>query len=158
MNDILEIKKILVPLDGSVISESALKYGAGIASKYGAEVVILSVYSAKKPGTFLERLIEMEPSLAEDLRKMSPVFLLETYHDVMIKTLKKYNVSGKSILKDATLTTKSVVGIIQEVVIEEGVNLIVLTSHGKTGFQKLRLGSVTEALTRESAVPVLMVK
>ncbi|HIH45161.1 MAG TPA: universal stress protein [Candidatus Methanoperedenaceae archaeon] len=158
MSDFLEIKKILVPLDGSVISESALKYGASIASKYGAEVVILSVYSPKKQGSILERLIEMDPTVGDDLRRMSPVFLLETYHDVMIKTLKKYNVSGKSILKDASTTTKSIVGIIQEVVIEEAINLIVLTSHGKTGFQKLRLGSVTEELITESLVPVLLVK
>ena len=42
-----DFKNILVPLDGSKISENALRYGISIVSKYNAGIVLVSVFSSK---------------------------------------------------------------------------------------------------------------
>ena len=73
-----DIRRILIPLDGSKLSENALRYGISIANKFGAEIVLVSVYASKEPDSlFKKRLGEMDPNLGKEVEKMHPLYLME---------------------------------------------------------------------------------
>jgi len=135
-----DIRRILIPLDGSKLSENALRYGISIANKFGAEIVLVSVYASKEPDSlFKKRLEEMDPDLGKEVEKMHPLYLMENYHD-------------------ANISTDSVVNVLLDLVKKENIDLVVISSHGKSGFRKLKLGSVTEELIKALMIPVLCVK
>ncbi|MCX9075730.1 MAG: universal stress protein [Candidatus Methanoperedens sp.] len=154
-----DIRRILIPLDGSTLSENALKYGISIANKFGAEIVLVSVYASKEPDSLLKkRLEEMDPNLGKEVEKMHPLYLIENYHTILKNALAKKKISIKSVLRDANISTDSVVNVLLDLVKKENIDLVVISSHGKSGFRKLKLGSVTEELIKALMIPVLCVK
>ena len=76
----------------------------------------------------------------------------------MKKSLAKKKISVKSVLRDANISTDSVVNVLLDLVKKENIDLVVISSHGKSGFRKLKLGSVTEELIKALMIPVLCVK
>lgn len=154
-----DFKKIMVPLDGSKLSEGALKYGVSIADKFNAEIILVSVFSSRNPDSiFKHRIRETDPELAHEIEKMQIMDLMENYHKVIKKAVTGHKVRIRSLLRDGELSTKSVVSILLDVVEKEKVDFIVLSSHGRTGINKLKLGSVSEGLLRSLRIPVLCVK
>lgn len=157
--ELQDFTKIMIPLDGSKLSEGALKYGVSIADKFKAEIILVSVFSSKNPDSiFKQRIRETNPELAHDIEKMHIMDLMENYHKVIKKAVIGHKVRVRSLLRDGELSTKSVVSILLDVVENEKVDFIVLSSNGKSGFKKLKLGSVTEELMKIVHIPVLCVK
>ncbi len=157
--ELQDFKKILIPLDGSKLSEGALKYGVSIADKFKAEIILVSVFSLKNPDSiFKQRIRETDPELAHDIEKMHIMDLMENYHSVIKKAVTGHGIRIRSVLKEGALSAKSVVGILLDVFEKEKADLVVLSSHGRTGFNKIRLGSVTEELIKTIRVPVICVK
>ncbi len=157
--ELQEFKKILIPLDGSKISEGALKYGVSIADKFNAEIILVSIYSLKNPDNiFKQRIRESDPELARDIEKMHIMYLMENYHGIIKKAISGHKVRVRSLLREGELSAKSVVSILIDVIEKEKVDVIVVSSHGRTGFNKLKLGSVTEELLRTIRIPVLCVR
>ena len=157
--ELQDFKKIMIPLDGSKLSEGALKYGVSIADKFNAEIILVSVFSSKNPDSiFKQRIRETDPELAHDIEKMHIMYLMENYHKVVKKAVTGHKVKVRSLLRDGELSTKSVVSILLDVVEKEKVDFIVLSSNGKSGFKKLKLGSVAEELMKNVHIPVLCVR
>ena len=141
-------KRIMSPLDFSDHSEQALKAATELAACFGAELCLVHVVPAipKLPspsGIFREREYE------EELHKDAQNRLEE-----MAKTI-----AGRG------LTARSVVGTANDVSMEllriaehNGVDLIVIATHGMTGWRKLAFGSVTEKVVRLAACPVLVLR
>ena len=78
-----EFKKILIPLDGSKLSENALRYGVSLADKYNAEIILVSVFSLKDhDNLFKKRIEEMNPQLSEDVKNVPLMYLMENYHGI----------------------------------------------------------------------------
>jgi nucleotide-binding universal stress UspA family protein len=154
-----EFNKILIPLDGSKLSENALRYGVSIASKYKASIVLVSVFSSKESDSvFRQRIEEMDPKLACDIEKMPLLYWMECYHDILKSAIRKQKIPVKSILRDAKVSTGAVIDILLDVVEKEKIDLVIISSHGKSGFRKLKLGSATEGLIRSLSIPVICVK
>jgi nucleotide-binding universal stress UspA family protein len=152
-------KRILIPLDGSKLSESALSYGISLAKKYKATIILASIFSSKKPsGLFQERIRETSPQLADEINRMPPNLLMETYHEITVKAINKQGIEAKSILFDGPTSTKSVTNRLIDIVREESIDLIVLTSHGRTGLKKLISGSVIQELMKSLLIPILVLK
>ena len=132
--------KILVPLDRSPLAEQAIGRAAAIAraSKAGLDLVI-----AHEPGLF-----SGAPSASPD--------------DASLAADQQYVESVAAELSDAQLsvTCAAVRGraaaAIRERATEVGADLIVMTSHGRTGLSRAWLGSVTDSVVRGAAVPVLV--
>lgn len=157
--ELQDFKKIMIPLDGSKLSEGALKYGVSIADKFNAEIILVSVYSSKNPDNiFKQRIRETDPELAHDIEKMHIMDLMENYHKVIKKAVTGHKVRVRSLLRDGELSAKSVVSILLDVVEKEEADLVVLSSYGRTGINKLKLGSVSEGLLKSLRIPVLCVK
>ncbi|MDP3103304.1 MAG: universal stress protein [Candidatus Methanoperedens sp.] len=157
--ELQDFKKIMIPLDGSKLSEGALKYGVSIADKFNAEIILVSVYSSKNPDSiFKQRIRETDPELAHEIEKMQIMDLMESYHKVIKKAVTGHKVKVRSLLRDGELSTKSVVSILLDVVEKEKADLVVLSSHGRTGINKLKLGSVAEELLKTIHIPVMCVR
>ncbi|MCZ7357799.1 MAG: universal stress protein [Candidatus Methanoperedens sp.] len=154
-----EFENILIPLDGSKISENALKYGVSIAGKYGAGIVLVSVFSSKdKDSLFKKRIQEMNPKLAGDISKMPLTYLMQTYHEILKKAIVKQKISVKSVLRDERISAKTVVNVLKEAVNKEKIDLVIMSSHGKSGFKRPKMGSITEELLKNLEIPVLLVE
>lgn len=141
------LEKILVPTDLSSLSLVALEYANSIAETYDAKVYLVYVCEnvpsqkkQKKSPQLYEHLKELKKKIKEELKSIALEKLnLAEEIEIVILEGNPY----KEILKFA---------------VENKVGLIVVASHGRTGFSHLLMGSVAEKIVRYSPVPVLTVK
>lgn len=159
-NDFQKFRKIIIPLDGSKIAERSLKYAISLADTFKAEIVLASVVpkGTKSAGPFKKRLEEISPELIDKLKEMPPSILMETYHEITKNTIMKHDITVKSVMKEGDTSKKSVLSMLLDLIREEKADLVVVSSYGKKGFQKLKEGSMTEELIKISPIPVLVVK
>src|SRR5437899_8764831 len=135
--------KVLVPLDRSPLAEQALGQAAAIARAAHAEIDVVLVheplqFTGYRNGTLNDDMIKAEEAYLESVAtELSSSASVPVTHAV---------VSG------------SPVDMICARARETGANLIVMTSHGRTGLSRAWLGSVADAVVRRSAVPVLMLR
>ena len=141
---------ILVPVDGSQISYSAVQHAAEIARAFNSQLSLVS-------------LVAEDPFTDADFYYSSAImkeYFVQAHGNAQ-KALKE----GQQIAEAAgvTLSTKIVEGEVSakhvvEAAQEMGVDLIVMGSHGRKGFQKFLLGSFAKDVLRSSELPVLVIK
>lgn len=140
--------RILVPLDGSPRAEHALPVAARIARAAGGTVVLIRAVSIPTdlgtsfaPVTITSELIEaQEAGAASYLRGIAESAAL-----VGIST------------ETAVLTGSPALAILDAIVLRR-IDLVVLTSHGRTGLARWALGSVAQHLVRHATTPVLVLR
>ncbi len=135
-------KHILVPLDGSTRAESALPVAARIARAYGASITLLRVVEPPAEyGAYLRTLVEDEK--AEATSYLESVAKSEglTGSDTEIK------VSGGAVAPTIIAAAQTA-----------HANLVVMCSHGYTGFKRWVLGSTAEKIARHAPVPLLILR
>jgi len=133
--------KILVPTDGSEGSEVALEHARSLAEKYDSEVHILYVADVRTHNTG-----DIVHNIVGELEKIG---------EESVKSLKK------ELDSDSNVVTEVIKGIphreITDYANEKEIDLIVMGTHGRTGLDRILLGSVTEKVVRTSKVPVMTV-
>jgi nucleotide-binding universal stress UspA family protein len=141
------LEKILVPTDLSPLSLIALEYANSIAETYDAKVYLVyvceQVPSEKKQKKFpqiREQFKEHKRKIREELNKIA-IEKLPLVEEVEIVILQGN--PYKEILK---------------FVVDNGIGLVIIASHGRTGLSHLLMGSVAEKIVRYMPVPVLTVK
>jgi nucleotide-binding universal stress UspA family protein len=140
-------KKILVPLDGSEISESILDHVVTIAT--GCQVPEVILVRVRQP---LDKDVSqiLDPHIAKDLD--------ETYEEEAGRYLGK--IAAKLRKKGVAVKTVVLSGNPAEKIIEyshnSGVELIIMSTHGRSGISRWVLGSVADKIIRQSEVPVLI--
>jgi nucleotide-binding universal stress UspA family protein len=145
----LEIHRVLVPTDFSAHAEPALKYGAGVAEKFGSELLLLHVVqdlSLTVPDAVMPTVPPMPP--VEELLAAGRTNLEALVRD---RGLTKLNTRLAVSVGDPQ-------GAILDTAAHEKVDLIVLGTHGRTGLRHLLLGSVAEAVIRRAPCAVLTVR
>ena len=148
------LKRILVPLDGSPLAESALTVAVRIAHTSDGTIVLLRVIGVSTTYTPYVYGSDMaqSPELAQDLM------------DVEQENAEKYlaEIARLDILAGIQVESTVIPGSAGIAIIdtakEEKVDLIVMSSHGETGFKRLALGSVGQYVSRHSPVPVLILQ
>lgn len=135
------LKKILVSLDRSALAEQALGRAIAIARGIGAELDLVLVH---RP--FLTDGTETDFWRQDDWRAESK-YLETTAAEVL---------SGSGVSATCNVSTGEPVDMICKRAWEIDADLVVLTSHGRTGWSRAWLGSVADGVMRHSAVPVLM--
>lgn len=140
------MKKILVPVDFSRHSEYALEVAAEIAKEQDAEIVALhmmglndAVLTKNQTKEVFEALYYMK--LAE--KQFADLFDKDYLKDVKV-TEAVHNYTNFNEINDIAK--------------EMDIDLIVMGSHGTTGFQEVFVGSNTEKVVRTSEIPVLVIK
>lgn len=145
-------KRILVPLDGSTRAERALRVAARIARAAEGSVVLLQAVNI--PAGYAASLYG--PYLAQSTRSSEEVL------EMRVARAKAYieSMSHTEALAGVSVETKVAVGAavqtIDDAACEEHADLVVLCSHGDTGFRRWLLGSVAQSLSRTCSVPVLV--
>ena len=152
-------EKILVPLDGSLVGESALPYVEDLVSKLSpeveAEVILLQVLSAERSrtvgggeGASISAIAYTEKQM-EESKKKALDYLNKTGEDLR----------GKGV----TVTAKVAIGDASEEIVkaaeEIDANLIAMSTHGRSGLSRWAFGSVTDkVLRREGRIPIAMIR
>jgi nucleotide-binding universal stress UspA family protein len=139
--------RILVPLDGSALSEQAIGPAEKIAKAIGYEMVLFRVIDSP-----LKTSPEAEPE--EERRKAS----------ASIKKATTYLKGIASRIERKGIKTRIEVGAgyphtaILALADKEGVEFIVMSTHGRTGLARVLMGSVAEKVVHATERPVMLVK
>ena len=144
----LKIERILCPTDFSDFSERAYDYGLSLARHYKAELYLLHVVRPviigypeyAIPDSVNEFYGELREHAEDQLREFAKV---HAEGDVQAIVAVEEGVVTESILDFAR---------------ENSIDMIVMGTHGRRGFQRLTLGSVTERVLRRAGCPVLAVR
>ena len=143
-------RHILIPTDGSELSQNAIAHGAALAKSINAKVTILTVSTPFH--TFA-----VEPEMVTD----TP----EQYAKHMANRAAKYLNSAKEAAAAAGVNCDTVhvehdhpYQAIIDAAAREPCDLIVMASHGRRGVSAMMLGSETAKVLTHSAVPVLVVR
>ncbi len=139
-------KHLLVATDGSVCSQQATNYGLRLAQALGAEVTFLSVVSALTRPQGAGIPLSQALSLVEEDAQTQTEALLE-----QVRTqAQQAGVSARVKLMQG----RPVEAIVKQALLHD---LLVMGTHGRTGLDKLMMGSVAEGVVRRCQTPVVVV-
>jgi len=144
------LQKILLPTDFSGCANYALPYAAEIARATKAAIICLHVVEPVVPAVGYTGLAEPMPiaDISEQLedsaeRQLPKLAECEECVGLNVQEIIVHGDAAAEIVRVAT---------------EEEVNLIVISSHGRTGLGRMIFGSTAEAVVRHATCPVLVVK
>jgi nucleotide-binding universal stress UspA family protein len=144
-----KFRSILVPLDGSRLSEQALPLALAIAERAKGRLRLVMVNQLPAiPLSASGRQLYVSLELAA--RKSERAYL-----KAFTEQLKKQ--SSSSAITSTTLTGP-VADTLRDYIHESRTDLVVMTSRGQGGLRRLWLGSVADAMIRGSSVPILLVR
>ena len=140
--------RILVPLDGSTRSEQSIHVAARIARGQGGSVILLRVATAPiDTGKYSSSAGYPEEVADADLSEAT------SYLE---------HIAGSGELAGIHTEVQSLTGAVAPVILSAAesfhANIIVMYSHGYTGFKRWALGSIADKVTRHSSVPVLVLR
>jgi nucleotide-binding universal stress UspA family protein len=143
----IRIDRILCPVDFSDVSRHALAHAAAFAQWYGSNVTVLHVYSAPVPPVAVSQYPGNVPMLApiqpDEVREQVRQFC---------KPLDAAGVSPAIVVEEGDPAK-----VITRMAGDAAPDLLIMGTHGRGGFQRLLLGSVTEKVLRLVACPLLTV-
>jgi nucleotide-binding universal stress UspA family protein len=145
--DVINLKKILTPTDLSKLSRPAVRYALELALDRGAAVIIYNVIS--EDGEFFGKDERLNPASAMLPRQKEHLheFVKENFADLIGKV-------AISEVVEAGVPYNKIVAKAEE----EKADLVVMSTHGRTGFEQIMLGSVTAKVIARSSCPVLSIR
>lgn len=140
---LMTFKKILCPTDFSDASRLAVRVAAGLAARDHGELRLVHVVEIEPP-------LPTDPNLATDLPEYERTLhadaqldeLAASFNNVTVRTIVGHGDAGDEIVRIAR---------------DEAVDLIVMSTHGRTGLDRVVFGSVAEKVVRHAHRPVLTV-
>jgi len=140
-------KKILVPLDGSELAKIGLGEGQKLAKYFGAELILFQVV----PFMPIYGSPELVTPLIIDEKQKEAA---EQYLAILCEELRK-----KDFKVTATVKTGQQVAVeIIDFAKEHGVDLIVMSTHGRSGITRWVLGSVALKILTRAETPILLLR
>src|SRR5271157_1430550 len=143
-------KRIVVAYDGSENSTRAVGVAAGLAAKFGSELLVVHVYSSpvipySVAGAPVPNYAELEKVAEDNARRTLAQGL---------GAAKDSGVAARGELLEASSTVQA----LTEFTASEKADLLVVGTRGMTGFKKLILGSVSSGLVSHASSSVLVVR
>ena len=142
------LKKILVPTDFSEASTKALTYAQAFAKQSAAEILLLHVVEPAYYPIYGADIVPDWGGMQTELLKASQVHLEEFSRKHAAGFAPMQVIVGEGIAW----------GEIVETAKKETVDLIILSTHGRSGLRHILLGSTTERVVRHASCPVLTVR
>lgn len=145
------MKKILVPTDFSEQAENALKVAAQMARKFNGEIYLLHmlelplqlVGTGSAVGGGSNSLPEALYFMKLAKKRFSEILTAPYLQDIKVHETVEFHQAFEGIM---------------EVSEKYGCDIIIMGSHGATGFKEMFIGSNTEKVVRNSHIPVLVIK
>lgn len=147
----IEIPRILCAIDFSDISARALKYAAASARWYESKLTVLHVVPVVTPVAALPPLATLPPG-APPLDEAARARLTDDTARFVQDTIGT-DLPVDIRVVDAPWPHREIV----EQAISDDVSLVIVGTHGRSGYQRLFLGSVAERVLRTSPIPVMVV-
>jgi nucleotide-binding universal stress UspA family protein len=141
-------RKILIPLDGSVVGEQALPLALSVARRAEAALEVVHVHVPLAP-LYSEPRSNMETPLDTRARRQARHYLEEVARRVRAHVKVAVNTAFLEGVVAETLQAHAVAA---------GADLIVMTTHGRGPLNRLWLGSVADELLRKSTIPLLLIR
>ena len=140
----LRVDNLLLATDFSACSARALGFALGIAGRYGAKLHLLHCVDPVPYNLLTPEAVEMACDAARrDMRDLES------------------DIRGSGLARDieveGTIEAAAVEAVLPPFVKLHDIGLIVIGTHGRTGWRKLVLGSVAESIMDQVACPVLTV-
>ena len=139
------IDHILVPVDGSALAECVLPHAATLARAFEARITVL-------------RVVEREPN-GEGGRAVDPLNWhirraeAEAYVDEVVSRLQEIDLRAEKVLLEGSAAERIVA-----FAHNEGVDLIVISSHGQSGLSRWNINSVVQKVILRAFLPTLIVR
>lgn len=144
--------KVMVAYDGTACAELALREAARLAQA-GARLLVVTVAECPRPLRFdpTQEICQLEAAALDKAHVLQEQALqrLATLGVATVETL---------LLDQTEYRDSSVARALLEEARAGGIDLIVLGTHGRSGFRRFLLGSIAERMVRESNCPVLLVR
>lgn len=143
------MKKILVPCDFSDLAVQAFQFALQIAKQSNGEVILLNVIELPVlRDTMLMPILYFEENYFKDMK----VSIEKNFEKLKTKWITEGS-KVRSLVECGPTTTT-----INRIAEETKADLIVMGTHGATGFKEFLVGSNTEKIVRLSSIPVLAVR
>jgi nucleotide-binding universal stress UspA family protein len=147
---VIEISRILTPIDFSTCSEHALAYALALSRWYESRVTALHVF-VNWP------LVNVIPSLQP---VVVPAARFETFHDELARHARGFVEAVAGPEADVDVMVEEAPDVAGEILAQAGrleAKLIVMGTHGRGGVDRWLVGSTTEKLLRKASCPVMVV-
>jgi nucleotide-binding universal stress UspA family protein len=142
-------RNVMVTVDRSPFSESAIPYAATIARRAGGALHVVLVHAVSIPDALRGAPVALDTGLDLEIQRAEREYLdqlserIATEHAIEPKT---------------TLLEGSIAASIDRHARDSDIDLVVLTTHGRGGLGRAWLGSVTDRLIRRLMVPMLVIR
>ena len=133
------IKRILVSTDFSDISGAGVRYACRLAGETGAELILVNVIALDESNFVDKTELNQHKRRLDELANKA---IVETGADLKIRKIVEPGPPA---------------GLLLELAEKERVDLLVMSSHGRSGLARILIGSVTEEVLRHAPCPVLVV-
>jgi nucleotide-binding universal stress UspA family protein len=145
-------KKILVPLDGSQLSEFALNPALALATATKAELILMSAILEKEM-VEVDDYYETTASTMPLPDTQSMRARMENYLNSIAETR-----AGIGVPIRTTVLEGDAASCVVETAVSEQADLIIMGTHGRSGVSRILLGSVTQKVWRQAPCPVMAVR
>jgi nucleotide-binding universal stress UspA family protein len=146
--DSAPFRSILVPIDGSELSEQAFPLALAIAKRARAKVKVVLVHRHFHPSV----LQESSPEFTQTELFMHQ-YERNYLKDLVTKLRERWGVAISSAVLEGPIV-RTLAGYIRDM----GADLVVMTTHGQGGVRRAWLGSTADQLVRSADIPVLLVR
>ena len=141
-------KKIVVPLDGSGWSQRAVPHAVDIARANGSELILLHIFVPPAAQYTDQLALAGQDGQVQQMRE----------------AMKQYLMGVRSELRSEDMTVRTqliegmgVASIICDYINDEGIDLVVMSTRGRTGISRFIFGSVAHNIMECAKVPVLLI-
>jgi nucleotide-binding universal stress UspA family protein len=141
---------LVVPLDGSPFGEQALPVAARLAAAHGATLHLVTNAGALVQPLHVGGAPVYDTAFDDERRRELDAYLQ--------RVAERVRAEHGCRVSTALLTGDAPADAIAEEAVRAGAQLVVLTTHGRGGFSRMWLGSVTTELLRHSSLPLLVVR
>lgn len=148
--DEIQIKKILLPIDGSTASLKAARYAVKIAKQEKAEIICIHAIANLHYPTGFGRLSTIAETFYSEGKKLAEKWFLK------VKTIAAKE--GVKLKTDIIIDVTSVAEAIIQYAMKEKVDLIVMGTRGRTGLRTFLIGSIANGVVLYAHCPVLVVR
>src|SRR5262245_11724747 len=145
----IDLRRILVPIDFSKHSQNALTYAAAFAEKFGAEIYLLHV--VQDLALFIPDAVTAGPPLLPPMDQLTAAV-----REALDRVIRENQLGPLQVHPEVREGTPFYE--IIQFAKEKSIDLIIMGTHGRGGLAHVLLGSVTEKVVRKAPCPVLTVR
>lgn len=143
-------QRVVVPLDGSRWSESAIPRAAELARVHDAELILLHVYQPKGGNYAGQWALAGQQQIADQAYEQMQEQLI-----ALRNSLRQEGVRAREVILRGGDPAQAICDYVET---EEGISLVVMTTHGRTGLARWLMGSVAQEVIKHARCPVMLVQ